>query len=149
RAAASGDTVAAAILHTRAARVAPAALTVPAQEAARQDIHMLVTRLQQVLRFTDTEAESWRRVLPTLLDKADQGTRPGQAAILYDLQRACRDHEETIYTLDVAEWVLSAGKRPIRRPLDSERFVRVPAQLRKATHRLTAARLSDADRQAL
>ena len=147
RAEAVGDTVAAAILHTRAARVAPAALTGPAQEAARADIHALVDRLCRAVGTAD--AEGWRRVLPTLLDKADQGARPVEAAILYDLQRACRDHEETVYALDAAEWALSAGRRPIRRPLDSERFVRVPAQLRKATHRLTAARLSDADRQAL
>lgn len=149
RAAAAGDMVAAAILHTRAARVAPVALTGPAQDAARGDIHTLVTRLRKALGSTDAEDESWRRVLPALLDKADQGTQPVEATILYDLQRACRDHEEVIYALDAAEWLFSAGKQPIRRPLDSERFVRVPAQLRRATHRLTAARLSDADRQVL
>lgn len=149
RAAAAGDTVAAAILHTRAARVAPAALAVRAQEAARGDIHTLVERLRRAVGATDAEAESWQRVLPSLLDKADQGSRPVEAAILYDLQRACLDHEETTYALDAGEWLLSAGKRPIRRPLDSERFVRVPAQIRTAAHRLTAARLTDADRQAL
>ncbi|AMV29436.1 hypothetical protein VT84_33890 [Gemmata sp. SH-PL17] len=149
RASTAGDTVAAAILHTRAARVAPAALTVLAQEAARADIYALVDRLERALEPARAEAENWRRVLPSLLDKADQGSRPVEAAILYDLQRACRDHEEPVYALDAAEWVLSAGRLPVRRPLDSERFVRVPAQLRKATRRLTAARLSDADRQAL
>ncbi|HUR55176.1 MAG TPA: hypothetical protein VMZ71_13665, partial [Gemmataceae bacterium] len=149
RAAAAGDTAAAAILHTRAARVAPVALTVAAQEAARADIHTLVARLREAVGATDAEAGNWRRVLPALLDKADQGARPVEAAILYDLQRACREHEETVYALDAGEWVLSAGKRPIRRPLDSERFVRVPAQLRTAARRLTAARLADADRQAL
>lgn len=149
RAAGVGDTVAAAVLHTRAARVAPAALTLRAQEAARADIHALVDRLRRAIGATDEEVGSWRQVLPTLLDKADQGARPVEASILYDLQRACRDHEEPVYALDAAEWVLSAGARPIRRPLDSERFVRVPAQLRTALHRLTAARLSDADRQAL
>ncbi|MDY3563257.1 hypothetical protein R5W23_004757 [Gemmata sp. JC673] len=149
RAAATGDTVAAAVLRTRAARVAPAVLTVPTQEAARADVHALVDRLRRAIGATDDESENWRRVLPSLLDKADQGVRPVEASILYDLQRACRDHEEPVYALDAAEWVLSVGKRPIRRPLDSERFVRVPAQLRTALHRLTAARLSDADRQAL
>ena len=149
RAAAAGDTAAAAILHTRAARVAPVALAVAAQEAARADIQTLVDRLRAAVGATDAEAENWRRVLPALLDKADQGARPVEAAILYDLQRACRDHEERVYALDAAEWALSAGKRPIRRPLDSERFVRVPAQLRTAARRLAAARLTDADRQAL
>jgi hypothetical protein len=149
RAAAAGDTVGAAILHTRAARVAPAALTGPAQAAAREHIYALIARLQNALELTDDEAGEWRRVLPTLLDKADQGARPVEAALLYDLQRACMDHEQTIYTLDVAEWLMSAGHKPIRRPLDGQRFVRVPAQLRSATRRLAAARLSDADRQAL
>ena len=149
RAAASGDTVGAAILHTRAARVAPAALTGPAQAAAREHIYALIARLQNALELSDDEAAEWRRVLPTLLDKADQGARPVEAALLYDLQRACMDHEQTIYTLDVAEWLMSAGHKPIRRPLDGQRFVRVPAQLRSATRRLAAARLSDADRQAL
>src|SRR5207302_3018121 len=69
RAKAAGDTVAAAIIHTRAARVAPVPLMGPAQEAARQDIYALITRLQAALELTDTEAEAWRLVLPTLLDK--------------------------------------------------------------------------------
>ncbi len=143
------DTVGAAILHTRAARVAPASRTKPAQDAARKDIHHLIKRLQDALGLTELEADSWRKVLPALLDKADQGARPVEAALLYDLQRACMDHEQTIYTLDVPEWLLSAGHKPIKRPLDSQKFVRVPAQLRNATRRLAAARLTDADRRAL
>lgn len=149
RAAAAGDTVMAAIHHTRAARVAPAALTRPAHAAATKDIHNLVDRLQAAVGLTDDEAGRWRKVLPSLLDKADQGNRPVEAAILYDLQRACLDSEQKTYTLDVLEWVWSAGHKPIRRELESQKFVRVPAHLRSATHRLTAARLNDADRQAL
>ncbi|HVK18303.1 MAG TPA: hypothetical protein VM533_15280 [Fimbriiglobus sp.] len=149
RARASDDTVMAAIQHTRAARVAPAALTKPAHAAATRDIHNLVDRLQAAIGLPDDQAERWRKVLPSLLDKADQGTRPVEAAILYDLQRACLDSEQTTYTLDLLEWVLSAGHKPIRRPLESQKFVRVPTHLRSATRRLAAARLNDADRQAL
>jgi hypothetical protein len=149
RAAAAGDTVMAAILHTRAARVAPAALTRPAHAAATKDIHNLVDRLQAAVGLSDDEAERWRKVLPSLLDKADQGARPVEAAILYDLQRACLDSEQKTYTLDVFEWVRSAGHKPIKRELESQKFVRVPAHLRSANRRLTAARLNDADRQAL
>lgn len=149
RAAAVGNTVAAAIIYTRAARVAPAALTEPARESARAGIYTLVNRLRSAIGATDEEAENWRRVLPTLLDKADQGARPVEAAILYDIQRACLDHEEKVYAVDTFGWLMSGGKDPIRQPLDSERFIRVPAQLRTAARRLTAARLSDADRQAL
>ncbi|MDB5313036.1 MAG: hypothetical protein JWO38_7238 [Gemmataceae bacterium] len=149
RAAAAGDTVGAAILHTRAARVAPGALTGPAQAKAREEICRLVDRLQAALKLADADAAAWKRVLPTLLDKADQGARPVEAALLYDIQRACLDHEQKIYTLDLAEWVFSGGKRPIKRELAGQRYVRVPAQLRSATRRLAAARLTDADRQIL
>src|SRR5262249_45227528 len=150
RAAKAGDTVGAAILHTRAARVAPAPLTRPAQAEARNAIYDLVARLQTALGLADPDVvESWRRVLPTLVDKADPGTRPVEAALLYDLQRACLDAEQTIYAIDVYEWIRSAGRRPIKRPLDSQRFVRVPEHLRSAIRRLAAARLTDADRQAL
>jgi hypothetical protein len=149
RAAAAGDTVMAAILHTRAARVAPAALTRPAHAAATKDIHHLVDRLQAAVGLSGDEAERWRKVLPSLLDKADQGARPVEAALLYDLQRACLDSEQTTYTLDLLEWVRSAGHKPIKRPLESQKFVRVPAHLRSATRRLTAARLNDADRRDL
>jgi hypothetical protein len=149
RARAAGDTVAAAIIHTRAARVAPVPLTGPAQEAARQDIYALIARLQAALELTDAEAEAWRQVLPTLLDKADQGTRPVEAALLYDLQRACLDYEEKIYTLDVIEWAQSGGKKSVKRELEGQKYVRIPNQLRSASHRLAAARLSDAARQAL
>lgn len=150
RASAVGDTVAAAILHTRAARVAPAQKTEPAQARAREAIYKLVTRLQSALGLTDDAAQAeWNDVLPRLLDKADQGARPEEAALLYDLQRACLDVEQTIYTLDIWDWLSTFGHKPIRRPLDSQRFVRVPEHLRSAIRRLAAARLSDADRQRL
>ena len=149
RAARTGDTVAAAILHTRAARVAPGYLTAQAQNAARDDLYTLVARMKSALSLTESEVEGWKRVLPRLLDKADQGARPVEAALLRDLQRSCIDHEEPIYALDTVEYVLSAGKQPLRRELKGQRYVRIPAELRNATRRLAAARLTDADRQAL
>jgi len=149
RAAQAGDTVGAAILHTRAARVAPGSQTGFAREVAILDLNKLVERLQKALELPDADAEAWRCVLPALLDKADQGARPVEAALLYDLQRACLDHEQRIYALDVVDWAVSWGKTPIKRELAGQRFVRVPAQLRSATRRLTTARLTDADRQTI
>jgi hypothetical protein len=149
RAAAAGDTVGAAIFLTRAARVAPGSLTGPAQARAREEIGRLVDRLQAALLIDESAAVQWKRILPTLLDKADQGNGPVEASLLYDLQRACLDHEQKIYTLDVAEWLVSAGHRPIKRELAGQRFVRVPAQLRSAARRLAAARLTDPDRRLL
>ncbi|MBM3983200.1 MAG: hypothetical protein FJ304_23605 [Planctomycetes bacterium] len=149
RAAAVGDTVGAAILHTRAARVAPGNLTHRAQARAREEVGHLVDRLRVAINLTDADVDSWKRVLPVLLDKADQGARPVEAALLYDIQRACLDHEQKIYALDVGKWVFSWGNKPLKRELVGQRFVRVPAQLRSATRRLAAARLTDADRQIL
>ena len=51
------------------------------------------------------------------------------------------------YALDLVEWALSAGRKPIKRPLPSQRSVLVIKHLRNAAQRLTMARLSDSDRQ--
>jgi hypothetical protein len=147
RAARSGNTVRAAILRTRAARVAPASRTAGTRAEAEADLRRLTARLQAALHLSGAEAAEWLRDLPALLDKADQGNRPVEAALLYDLQKVCVDHERDVYTLDLIEWLRSAGNRPIKRPLPSQRLVRVTKHLRSAAQRLTMARLSDADRQ--
>src|SRR5262249_20716322 len=54
-----------------------------------------------------------------------------------------------IYALDVVEWLLSAGKRPLKRPMSGQKLVRVIKHLRSADQRLTTARLSATDRQHL
>ena len=45
------------------------------------------------------------------------------------------------------EWLLSGGKKPVQRPLSSQRFVRVTRHVRSAAQRLTMARLSETDRK--
>jgi hypothetical protein len=152
RAARAGNTVRAAIVRTKAARVAPAALTPSTRAEAEADLQRLIVRLQAALQLDGEEAAEWLKDLPALLDKADQGdqgSRPVEAGLLYDLQNVCLEHERDIYALDLVEWLLSAGKRPIKRPLPSQRLVRVMRQLRSAAQRLTSARLSDAERQHL
>jgi hypothetical protein len=149
RAARADNSVRAAIVRTKAARVAPASLTLSTRHDAEADLQQLTNRLRSALQLSDAEVAEWLGVLPALLDKADQGNQPVEAALLFDLQKACVDHERTIYALDVVEWALSAGKRPIMRPLPSQRLVRIIKHLRSATQRLTQARLSDADREHL
>jgi hypothetical protein len=145
----AGNTVRAAILRTKAARVAPAAKTVSTRIAAEGDLKRLTARLQAALHLTDDEVKEWLKDLPALLDKADQGSWPVEAALLFDLQQVCLDHERDIYALDLVEWGLSGGKRPIKRPLPSQRLVRISKHLRNAAQKLTMARLSDADRSHL
>ena len=149
RAAKAGDTVRAAILHTQAARVAPGEKTAVARKAAKECVDRLAGRLRAALDLPEEVTAGWRKVLETLLDKADQGARPVEAAVLYDLQRAAVEHELPVYALDLGRYLLSLGKRPLRRELVGQRFVRVPAHLRSANKRVPAARLTDADRQAL
>ncbi len=145
----AGNTVRAAILRTRAARVAPAALTTRTRQDAHADLERLMRRLQAALELSDDEVNEWLKDLPALLDRADQGSHPSEAALLFDLQQVGVDHEREIYSLDIIEWVVSAGRRPIKRPLPSQRLVRIIKHLRGATARLMQARLSDEERQHL
>jgi hypothetical protein len=149
RAGREGDTVRAAIIRTKAARVAPVALTQHTRAQARTDLESLTRHLQDALQFSNVEAEQWLQVLPALLDKADQGRWPVEAKLLYDLQKVCLEHERKLYALDLVEWLMSAGKRPIKRPLTSLQIVHITKHLRSAAFRLTMARVSDEDRQRL
>lgn len=143
------NTVRAAILRTKAARVAPASLEEPTREKALDDLRRLTRRLQAALDLSDGESDEWLKDLPSLLDKADQGEWPVEAALLYDLQKVGVDHERDIYALDLVTWATSGGKRPIKRALPSQRLVRITRHLRSAAQRLTQARLADDERQHL
>lgn len=146
---ARGDTIRAAIIRTKAARVAPAALTVKTRRAAHADLERLTERLKAALNLDGAAAEEWLQALPGLLDKADQGQWTNEARLLYDLQNVCVEAEKKTFALDVVEWLASAGHRPIQRPLHSLQVVRMTKHLRSAAQRLTMARISDEDRQKL
>jgi hypothetical protein len=149
KAAIKGNTVGAAILRMRASRVAPAALTLPTRQEAEKDIAQLTRRLAEALTLSETEKADWTRHLTLLLDKADQGSRPMEARVLEELQKVCLDHEYEICTLDLVEYLMSGGKRPIKRPLPSQRLVRIAKHLRSAIATLGKVRLSDTDRNHL
>ncbi|MGE3808465.1 MAG: hypothetical protein AB7K24_27695 [Gemmataceae bacterium] len=149
RAVQDDDIVRAAILRTRAARVAPAALAPQTREDAFHHLEVLTKHLQDTLHFTDDEAGEWLKVLPELLDKADQGKWPVEAKLLHDLQNAYLENQQKLYTLDIVEWLHSMGKRPIKRPLTSLQIVHTTKHLRSAAARLTQARVSDEHRQLL
>jgi hypothetical protein len=143
----SGNLVRAAILRTQATRVAPSALSLSTRAEAEADLQKLMSRLQAALQLSDLDVGVWLKDLSALLDKADQGSNPVEAALLYDLQNVCLEHEHEIYSLDVVEWLLSGGKRPIQRPMPLQKLVRVLRLLRTAEQRLALARISEADRR--
>jgi hypothetical protein len=149
RAGQEGDAVRAAILRTKAVRVAPAALSQQTRAEALKDLERLTMQLQEALKFPVEQIPEWLQVLSELLDKADQGSWPVEAKLLHDLQNVCVEHQRKLYALDLIEWALSAGKRPIKRPLPSLQLVRTTGHVRRAAQRLTMARVSDEDRQRL
>src|SRR5581483_12035796 len=110
-----GNTVRAGILRTRAARVAPGDLTASARAEAEAAMQRLTRRLEAALELTPADGAQWARHLTELLDRADQGYRPVEADLLFDLQVVCVDHEKDVYSLNLIDWVLSAGKRPVKR----------------------------------
>jgi hypothetical protein len=116
---------------------------------AEADMQDIASRLKNALELDDVRTREWHQELMTLLDKADQGSRPAEAAMLYDLQQVCLDNEQDIFAPDLVEWSLSFGRRPMKRPLPSQRLVRLTRHLRSATQRLTMARLSEKDRKNL
>ncbi|MCS7044738.1 MAG: hypothetical protein NZO58_00120 [Gemmataceae bacterium] len=145
----AGNLVGAMILYRKAARVAPSDRGESTREESVAALRRLLPRLQPALEIPDRDLPEWEAMLTILLDRADQGARPVEAALLRDMQTICVDNEQEIYALDLVEWALTAGHRPIRRPLPSQRLVRITHHLRRAAQRIPAARLSDADRTRL
>jgi len=146
---AKGNVVKAAILRKRASRSAPPEIARRATDAARADLETLVTRLRAALGLADRRVTAWRRGLRALLVETARGIWTPEARILYDLQKVCLDFEREIYTIDLIEWVATLGKRPIRRPLSSQREVLMCRHLRHALRRLRLARISDNQRNRL
>jgi hypothetical protein len=144
-----GNVVRAALLRTQAAVLSPANQAGEVIGGACADIETLVTRLQAALALPDDEASSWRELLPALLARGARRFWTVEARLLYDLQKVCVDQEREIYAVDLVEWGLSLGRRPVQRPLPGHREVLIVKHLRNAARLLVAARLAEADRRRL
>lgn len=144
-----GNLVRAAILRTRAARIARHDLSIALREQARAEIGRLVRRLQAALNFTDREADEWNRSLHSLLELSARGIWSHAARVLYDLQKVCVDHERGVYTLEVASWVFSLGRKPLKRFLPGQRDVLISKHLRGVARRLPSVKLTHRARSRL
>ena len=149
RAVARGNLAGAAVRRARAVFWAPRPRATIAATALRNDVHRLVARIQAALDTRDQDPRPWRESLLALAHQSPRGPWSVEARLLYDLQKVCADHEHAIYTVDVVEWILSLGKRPIRRPLPSQREVLMAKHLRSAVRRLAVVRLSERLRRQL
>lgn len=145
-----GNTVAAAVCAFKAAQHATSEeKRVAAQEKARADVRYLVDRLRRALAFSDAQTEDWLVSLWELATNSIHGFWNSEKRLLYDLQKVCLDHERVIYSVDLVKWIVSRGKRPLRRPLTSLREVMMAKHLASSASRLVSVRLSGVERERL
>lgn len=144
-----GKPALAAILWTQANRVAPAEHSKNILDKSHLEIRALVRRLQTALDFSPQEEEDWTRALIPLLDKADQGFRPVEERLLNELQLACEDFEQEIYSLDPIGWIFSLGKKPLKKPLPHQRSIRIYHRLRDAGLKSITTRIGFSERKKL
>jgi hypothetical protein len=149
RQAARGNRAGAAAGRARAEFWAPRERAAEAATALREEVHGLVGRLQTALGIEGQEPRPWREALLALAHQTPRGLWTVEARLLYDLQKVCVDQERTIWTVDVMHWILSWGRRPIRRELPNQRVVLVTRHLRSAQRRLSRVRISDKQRRQL
>ena len=142
-----GNLVRAAVLRVRAA--ATPAYAAPVWSAARADLNRLARRFQRALGLKPEDAQALHRALPALLEPASRGIWAVEARFLYDLQKVCVDHEQPVFKVDLIDWLLSLGRRPLKRMLPGQEEVLALKHLRGALRRLAAARIVDADRRRL
>ncbi len=146
RAAALGNDVRAAILHQRAVQPPQRGGHLP---DARDNPHFarFLERLAAALRLEN--ANEWAAALTPVLVRASDGWRNAESRILYDLQTVCTDSEREVYTLDALGWLLTLGRRPLRRAVPAQRIVLVCKRLRSALGRLGRCRLEPEPRRRL
>ena len=149
RPASLGNVVRAAIYRARAERCAPPELLARVRSAIKMDVYRLIRRLQAALELDDASPQPWQESLFALVRQTPRGIWTAEARLLYDLQKVCVDHEREIYTVDLVEWALSWGRRPIKRQLPNQRDVLMLKHLRSAARRLAVVRLSDSQRRQL
>lgn len=147
KAAAVGNCVRAASLWVRASRLVSRYQAVTSKEAAQAQLRRLARRLQTAISLTESESRDWLEVMGSLLERSSAGFWNRATRILYDLQKVCVDHEREVYTIDVMEWILSRGKRPIRRTLAGQREVLIHKHLRSAARRLRGVRMDESTRR--
>lgn len=145
-----GNTVAAGVAAMQASDVAPSEEDKQtALQAAADDMMQLVERLRAAINFDPEDSDDWLQSLNELLRNSVQGFWNSDKRLLYDLQKVCLDHERTTYKVDLVKWIVSRGKRPLRRPLTNLREVMMAKHLASSAARLVYVRLSGAERERL
>ena len=144
-----GNVVRSAICHAKAEQCVPPKFAQNVWTALKTDVGNLGDRLQAVFELDATAPRQWRDSLLALVRQTPRGIWTVEARLLYDLQKACVDQERDIFTVDLVEWALWLGRRPVKRHLPNQRDTLLLKHLRSAVRRLPAAHISDAARRRL
>jgi hypothetical protein len=148
RARAMGNVVRAAILRVQAEPFAPRRVAARCRAALRDDLNRLERRLATTLELAEGP-QPWHEALAVLTRRAARGVWTVEGRLLYDLQKICLDGQRERFAVDLIEWCLSLGRRPIQRPLPARRDVVIAGHLAGAIRRLAGARLSNSQRHDL
>ena len=105
--------------------------------------------MRRALHLGDAEADAWTEALVRLEELAVGGAWSQERRLLYDLHSVCIDNDREVYALDLVEWAISLGTRPIRRLLPGQGAVLSLKHLRRALRRLPALTLPVPQRFAL
>jgi hypothetical protein len=116
---------------------------------ALKDLDQLTARLKAALHLDDSLARQWRAWLVALLENAANGWWNAEGRLLYDLQKVCVYHEREIYSVNVMDYVIDMGRRPLRRPQPGQRLVLTLKSLRSALRRTARVRISPHGRSEL
>jgi hypothetical protein len=116
---------------------------------AEHTMQRFVEHLQKALPFSNADTPVWHRCLTALLAPASSSVWPVEARLLFDLQKISNDHERPIYAADLVEWIVSLGKKPVKRLLPYQGAVLAVRYLRVALGRLGRARIDEATRREL
>ncbi len=145
----TGNIVRAAILRMQAAHQRRRRGIALGASRAQSDLERLARRLHAACGFGTADIPEWSKALLPLLEYAARGIWTPEARLLYDLQKACIDHERGIYALNLWPWIRTLGRAPLKRILPGQRDVLMVKHLRGARDRLTTARLSERARHRL
>jgi hypothetical protein len=144
-----GNVVGAAICHVKALYCAPPDKVDRTKVAVKDDVNRLIGRLQAALQLSMDSPQPWHDSLRGLVQLTTDRFWTAEARLLYDLQKVCVDNEREIYKVDLFRWILSFGRRPIKRPLPNQRDVLASQHLRSAERCLASVRLAESKRKQL
>ncbi|MGC6419284.1 MAG: hypothetical protein ACON3Z_19330 [Bradymonadia bacterium] len=146
-----GNAARTAILYATAARVSDGDRRSAEADLdrARLAVETLAERLLQAIPSADTDVDVVTQSLISLLSHCEKQRFNVEARVLYDLEKVCIAHEETLHQLAPIDWIRSRGQRSLVQELGKQRRVQMLRRLRGAMKRIAKTRLSRLDAQSL